>query len=153
MRFSSTGNVYFFFLFAGKTYRLRVSNVGLQSTLNLRIQDHNMTLVEVEGTHTVQNTYSSLYVHAGQSLSVLFTANRPPGVYQITVSTRFAKRALNSSAVLRYAGSSATISEPPPPAGLADDIDFSLDQARSIRFAASPHPDRPFLAMDGRCWY
>lgn len=132
---------------------MRVSNVGLQSTLNLRIQDHNMTLVEVEGTHTVQNTYSSLYVHAGQSLSVLFTANRPPGVYQITVSTRFAKRALNSSAVLRYAGSSATISSPPPPAGLADDIDFSLDQARSIRFAASPHPDRPFLAMDGRCWY
>nr|CAH67167.1 H0211B05.4 [Oryza sativa] len=128
----------------GKTYRLRVSNVGLQSTLNLRIQDHNMTLVEVEGTHTVQNTYSSLYVHAGQSLSVLFTANRPPGVYQITVSTRFAKRALNSSAVLRYAGSSATISEPPPPAGLADDIDFSLDQARSIRTnltASGPRPN------------
>jgi hypothetical protein len=136
--------VYFFFLFAGKTYRLRVSNVGLQSTLNLRIQDHNMTLVEVEGTHTVQNTYSSLYVHAGQSLSVLFTANRPPGVYQITVSTRFAKRALNSSAVLRYAGSSATISSPPPPAGLADDIDFSLDQARSIRTnltASGPRPN------------
>ncbi|EEE61490.1 hypothetical protein OsJ_15776 [Oryza sativa Japonica Group] len=128
----------------GKTYRLRVSNVGLQSTLNLRIQDHNMTLVEVEGTHTVQNTYSSLYVHAGQSLSVLFTANRPPGVYQITVSTRFAKRALNSSAVLRYAGSSATISSPPPPAGLADDIDFSLDQARSIRTnltASGPRPN------------
>uniref|UniRef100_A0A0E0KTW2 Plastocyanin-like domain-containing protein n=1 Tax=Oryza punctata TaxID=4537 RepID=A0A0E0KTW2_ORYPU len=127
----------------GKTYRLRVSNVGLQSTLNLRIQDHNVTLVEVEGTHTVQNTYSSLDVHAGQSLSVLFTANRPGGVYQITISTRFAKRALNSSAVLRYAGSSATISGMPPP-DLANDIDFSLDQARSIRTnltASGPRPN------------
>uniref|UniRef100_A0A0D9W864 L-ascorbate oxidase n=1 Tax=Leersia perrieri TaxID=77586 RepID=A0A0D9W864_9ORYZ len=130
----------------GKTYRLRVSNVALQSTLNLKIQDHNMTLVEVEGTHTVQNTYSSLDVHAGQSLSVLFTANRPAGVYQIAVSTRFAKRALNSTAVLRYAGSSgAPVSGPPPQDGpVNDDLAFSLDQARSIRMnltASGPRPN------------
>ncbi|XP_040379338.1 L-ascorbate oxidase homolog [Oryza brachyantha] len=130
----------------GKTYRLRISNVGLRSTLNVRVQDHNVTLVEAEGTHTVQNTYSSLDVHAGQSLSVLFTANRAAGVYHIAVSTRFAKRALSSTAVLRYASSrsSAYVSGPPPPAGLADDIDFSLDQARSIRTnltASGPRPN------------
>ncbi|KAG8065755.1 hypothetical protein GUJ93_ZPchr0004g39179 [Zizania palustris] len=128
----------------GKTYRMRISNVGLQSTLNFRIHDHNMTLVEVEGTHTVQNAYSSLDVHAGQSLSVLFTANRPAGEYHVVVSTRFAKRALNSTAVLRYAGSSNPVPGPTPEGPANDDFDFSLNQARSIRTnltASGPRPN------------
>jgi hypothetical protein len=116
--------------------------VGLQNTLNVMIQDHNMTLVEVEGTHTVQNSYTSLDVHAGQSLSVLVTADRPVGDYVIAVSTRFANTSLNSTAVLRYAGSTG------PAAGLLpaapSDVDFSLDQARSIRTnltASGPRPN------------
>ena len=41
-----------------KTYILRISNVGVQNSLNFKIAGHRMKLVEVEGTHTVQNTYS-----------------------------------------------------------------------------------------------
>ncbi|KAL6652229.1 hypothetical protein ACP70R_011154 [Stipagrostis hirtigluma subsp. patula] len=126
----------------GKTYRLRISNVGLQNTLNFMIQGHSMTLVEVEGTHTVQNSYSSLDVHAGQSLSVLVTANRPPRQYRIVVSTRFATHALNSTAVLRYAGASR------PASGALHagrgDVHSSLNQARSIRTnltASGPRPN------------
>ncbi|KAF5195744.1 Lon protease-like protein [Thalictrum thalictroides] len=37
----------------GRTYRFRISNVGLQNSLNIRIQGHTMKLVEVEGTHTI----------------------------------------------------------------------------------------------------
>ncbi|SPT19447.1 unnamed protein product [Triticum aestivum] len=126
----------------GKTYRLRVSNVGLRSTLNFMIQDHNVTLVEVEGTHTVQNTYTSLDVHAGQSLSVLFTADRPAGGYHIAVSSRFTNQTLNSTAVLRYAGSTGFSG--PPRALNQSDVDFSLNQARSIRTnltASGPRPN------------
>jgi FtsP/CotA-like multicopper oxidase with cupredoxin domain len=120
---------------AGKTYRLRISNVGLQNTLNIQIQGHKMTLVEVEGTHTVQNAYASLDVHVGQSLSVLFTANRPAKDYRIVVSTRFTNATrLLSTAVVRYAGSSGP-APGPLPAGPGDDVDFSLNQARSIRYA------------------
>lgn len=120
---------------AGKTYRLRISNVGLQTTLNFQIQGHKMTLVEVEGTHTVQNAYASLDVHVGQSLSVLFTANRPAKDYRIVVSTRFTNATrLLSTAVVRYAGSSGP-APGPLPAGPGDDVDFSLNQARSIRYA------------------
>ena len=118
--------------YAGKTYRLRISNVGLQNTLNFRIQEHNMTLVEVEGTHTVQNAYSSLDVHVGQSLSALFTADRPAKDYHIVVSTRFTNATLLSTAVVRYAGSSGPASRSLP-AGPSD-VDFSLNQARSIRY-------------------
>lgn len=137
------------FLCAGKTYRLRISNVGLQNTLNIRIQEHNMTLVEVEGTHTVQNTYSSLDVHVGQSLSVLFTADRPAKDYHVVVSARFTNATLLSTAVVRYAGSSGLASGPLP-AGPTDDVDFSLNQARSIRYThVSTHLDRSTLAVNG----
>ncbi|KAJ6733050.1 MULTI-COPPER OXIDASE [Salix koriyanagi] len=39
----------------GKTYMFRISNVGMSTSLNFRIQGHSMKLVEVEGSHTVQN--------------------------------------------------------------------------------------------------
>jgi FtsP/CotA-like multicopper oxidase with cupredoxin domain len=123
----------FFFFRAGKTYRLRISNVGLQNTLNFLIQGHNMTLVEVEGTHTVQNSYTSIDVHAGQSLSVLFTADRPARDYHVAVSTRFANTTLRSTAAIRYAGSSGPAFDALPDAP-SDDVDFSLNQARSIRY-------------------
>ena len=125
------------FFHAGKTYRLRISNVGLQSTLNFLIQEHCMTApVEVEGTHTVQNSYTSVDVHAGQSLCVLFTADRPARDYRVVVSTRFASATLRSTAVIRYAGSSGPAFEPLPAAAgpSDDDVDFSLNQVRSIRY-------------------
>jgi FtsP/CotA-like multicopper oxidase with cupredoxin domain len=38
---------------AGKTYRLRICNVGIKASLNFRIQGHDMRLVEMDGSHTV----------------------------------------------------------------------------------------------------
>ncbi|KVI02025.1 Cupredoxin [Cynara cardunculus var. scolymus] len=72
----------------GKTYRFRVSNVGLTTSINFRIQGHKLILVEVEGTHSLQNTYDSIDIHLGQSYSVLVTADQPPKDYYIVVSTR-----------------------------------------------------------------
>uniref|UniRef100_A0ACD5UTD7 Uncharacterized protein n=1 Tax=Avena sativa TaxID=4498 RepID=A0ACD5UTD7_AVESA len=128
----------------GKTYRLRISNVGLQNTLNFMIQNHNVTLVEVEGTHTVQNTYSSIDVHVGQSLSVLFTADRPARDYHVAVSTRFTNHTLNSTAVLHYSAGWRVPARGPLPVVNASDVDFSLEQARSIRTnltASGPRPN------------
>ncbi|KAF6172543.1 hypothetical protein GIB67_007056 [Kingdonia uniflora] len=72
----------------GKTYRFRISNVGLQNSLNFRIQNHKLKLVEVEGTHSVQTSYSWLDVHVGQSYSVLVTADQPSQDFYIVVSSR-----------------------------------------------------------------
>ena len=77
---------------AGKTYRFRITNVGLATSLNIRFQGHTMKLVEVEGSHTMQTTYSSLDVHLGQSYSVLLTADQPAFDYAVVVSTRFTTR-------------------------------------------------------------
>ena len=59
---------------AGKTYRFRISNVGTALSFNFRIQNHQMVIVETEGSYTNQITLDSLNVHVGQSYSVLVIA-------------------------------------------------------------------------------
>ncbi|KAL8543413.1 hypothetical protein ACS0TY_004085 [Phlomoides rotata] len=128
----------------GKTYRVRISNVGLRESLNFRIQGHSMKLVEVEGTHTVQTTISSLDVHVGQSYSVLVTTDQPPKDYYIAVSTRFTSQILTTSSILHYTNSRNPVSGPLPPAAPNDDVQWSLNQARSVRTnltASGPRPN------------
>ncbi|KAK1324545.1 hypothetical protein QJS10_CPA01g00858 [Acorus calamus] len=127
----------------GQTYRFRISNVGLTTSINFRIQGHMMKLVEVEGSHTLQNMYSSLDIHLGQSYSVLVTANQPGRDYYIAVSTRFTTRVLTTTAILHYSNSYGPVSGPPP-GGPTIQIDSSLNQARSIRWnltASGPRPN------------
>ncbi|PWZ08442.1 L-ascorbate oxidase [Zea mays] len=129
---------------AGKTYRLRVCNTGIKASLNFRIQGHYMKLVELEGSHTLQDVYDSLDVHVGHCLSVLVDADQAPGDYYMVASTRFIHDAKSASAVIRYAGSSGAPPAPnmtEPPAGWA----WSINQARSFRWnltasAARPNP-------------
>ncbi|CAN6702000.1 unnamed protein product [Malus baccata var. baccata] len=127
----------------GKTYRLRISNVGLTTSINFRIQGHKMLLVEVEGTHSLQNTYSSLDIHLGQSYSVLVTADQPPQDYYIVVSSRFTSQVLSATSILHYSNSAGSVSGPPP-GGPTTQIDWSLEQARSLRrnlTASGPRPN------------
>ncbi|XP_020269063.1 L-ascorbate oxidase homolog isoform X1 [Asparagus officinalis] len=127
----------------GKTYRFRISNVGLATSINVRFQGHAMTLVEVEGSHTVQNTYSSLDIHLGQSCSVLITADQAPLDYYIVVSTRFSSSpALTTSAILHYSNSAGSPMEPPPE-GPSEEIEWSLNQAKSLRWNLSASGSRP----------
>jgi hypothetical protein len=128
---------------AGKTYRLRVCNVGIKSSLNFRIQDHDMKLVEMDGSHTLQDSYDSLDVHVGHCLSVLVDADQKPADYLMVASTRFIVDASSASAVIRYVGSNTppAANVPEPPAGWA----WSLNQWRSFRWnltasAARPNP-------------
>ncbi|KAJ6767384.1 L-ASCORBATE OXIDASE-like protein [Salix purpurea] len=136
-------NGYTFTVDPGKTYRFRISNVGLTTSINFRIQGHKMKLVEVEGSHTLQNTYSDLDIHLGQSYSVLVTADQPVKDYYIVVSSRFTKPVLATTAILHYSNSWQGVSGPIP-SGPTTQIDWSLNQARSIRWnltASGPRPN------------
>ena len=93
-----------------------------------------MTLVEVEGTHSVQANYSSLDIHVGQSYSVLVTVDQSPRDYYIAVSTRFTDPVLTNTAILRYANSAGQVIGPIP--GGPTEIVWSLNQARSIRYVS-----------------
>ncbi|CAK9172158.1 unnamed protein product [Ilex paraguariensis] len=127
----------------GKTYRYRFCNVGLKNSINVRIQGHIMKLVELEGSHTVQNEYESLDVHLGQCYSVLVTADQEPKDYYIVASTRFTKTVLTSTATIHYTNGNGPASPelPEAPVGWA----WSLNQFRSFRWnltasAARPNP-------------
>ncbi|GMI84194.1 SKU5 similar 12 [Hibiscus trionum] len=132
-----------FIMEAGKTYRYRICNVGIKTSLNIRFQGHTMKLVEMEGSHTVQNEYDSLDVHVGQCYTVLVTANQEPRDYYVVASTRFTRREVTTMGIIRYkngkAGASFDI--PRPPVGWA----WSLNQFRTFRWnltasAARPNP-------------
>jgi FtsP/CotA-like multicopper oxidase with cupredoxin domain len=121
------------FILSGKTYKFRVSNVGIATSINFRIQGHVLKLIEVEGAHTLQEIYESIDVHVGQSIAVLVTLNESTKDYFIVASTRFTKPILNTTATLRYAGSNTGASGPLP-IGPTYQIHWSMKQARTIRY-------------------
>ncbi|KAG6389186.1 hypothetical protein SASPL_150645 [Salvia splendens] len=132
-----------FTMLPGKTYRYRFCNVGMRNSINVRFQKHSMKLVEIEGSHTVQNMYDSLDVHLGQCYAVLVTADQAPGDYYLIASTRFTKEVVVARALVRYSGgkSPAPSEMPEAPVGWA----WSLNQFRSQRWnltasAARPNP-------------
>ncbi|KAD4888091.1 hypothetical protein R6Q59_034809 [Mikania micrantha] len=132
----------------GQRYLFRVSNVALTTSINFRIQGHTMTLVEIEGAHTLHESYKSFDLHVGQSASFLVTLNAPAKDYYIVASTRFTKPVLTATGILHYAGSTAKASLPLP-IGPTYQVHWSLKQARTIRWnltanAARPNPQGSF---------
>ncbi|GMI97512.1 SKU5 similar 12 [Hibiscus trionum] len=129
---------------AGKTYKYRICNVGMKTSLNIRIQGHKMKLVELEGSHTIQYDYESLDVHVGQCFGVLVTADQEPMDYYIVASNRFTKRELTVTGVIRYINGKGVASPKLPPAPRGG-WGWSLNQFRTFRWnltasAARPNP-------------
>lgn len=107
--------------------------MGIATSINFRIQGHELKLVEVEGSHTMQDTYESLDVHPGQSVAVLVTLGGSTKDYLIVASTRFTKPILTTIATLRYAGSNTPASQALP-LNASYGFHWSMKQARTIRY-------------------
>ncbi|KAL6128449.1 hypothetical protein ACLB2K_071804 [Fragaria x ananassa] len=136
----------------GKTYLIRISNVGSAWSLNFLIQNHRMVLVETEGSYTNAITLDSLDVHVGQSYSVLVTADQAtsdyymvatPKLVNVTDMTKF------GIGVLHYDSSTTAAGGPLPIGPDPFDIELSINQANSIRWnlttgAARPNPQGSF---------
>ncbi|KAL0299389.1 UNVERIFIED_CONTAM: Monocopper oxidase-like protein SKS1 [Sesamum radiatum] len=133
----------------GKTYRIRVHNVGVSTCLNFRIQNHNLLLAETEGYYTSQQNYTSLDIHVGQSYSFLVTMDQNASSdYYIVASARFVNQSrwqrVTGVAVLHYSNSKGKVAGPlPDPPNDAYDASYSLNQAMSIRQNVSASGARP----------
>ncbi|KAL0400894.1 UNVERIFIED_CONTAM: Monocopper oxidase-like protein SKU5 [Sesamum latifolium] len=133
----------------GKTYRIRVHNVGVSTSLNFRIQNHNLLLAETEGYYTSQQNYTSLDIHVGQSYSFLVTTDQNASSdYYIVASARFVNQSrwqrVTGVAVLHYSNSKGKAAGPlPDPPNDAYDTSYSLNQAMSIRQNVSASGARP----------
>ncbi|XP_009773835.1 monocopper oxidase-like protein SKS1 [Nicotiana sylvestris] len=133
----------------GKTYRVRVHNVGVSTCLNFRIQNHNLLLVETEGYYTSQQNYTSVDIHVGQSYTFLVTMDQNASSdYYIVASPRFVNQSLwqkvTGVAVLHYSNSKGKAAGPlPDPPNDAYDTSYALNQAMSIRQNVSASGARP----------
>ncbi|CAH9121164.1 unnamed protein product [Cuscuta epithymum] len=132
----------------GKTYRLRVHNVGISTSLNFRIQNHNLLLIETEGSYTVQQNYTSMDIHVGQSYSFLVTMDQNPiSDYYILATPRFVNSSIWTKsvgvAILHYSNSQGPAAGPLPDLLGENDKYFSMMQARSVRWNVSASAARP----------
>ncbi|OMO88839.1 Multicopper oxidase, type 1 [Corchorus capsularis] len=135
----------------GKTYMLRISNVGSTLSLNFQIENHTMLLVETEGSYTNQITLNSLDIHVGQSYSVLVTADQNEADFYMVARPKFVDTSIIGLGVLHYS-SSTTRASRSRVVGHEPDVfqpGFSIHQAISIRWnltagAARPVPQGSF---------
>lgn len=133
----------------GKTYRLRVHNVGISTSLNFRIQNHILVLAEAEGHYTIQQNYTDFDIHVGQSYSFLVTMDQNASTdYYTVASARFVNESLwqkvTGVAVLHYSNSKGPASGPlPDPPNDVYDKSRSMNQALSVRQNGSASGARP----------
>lgn len=121
----------------GETYLIRISNVGTEWSINFRIQNHRMLLVETEGSYTSQIMLESLDIHVGQSYSVMVTTNQEEADYYMVASPKMVDAPESSNlvgvGVLHYDDSKKPVSGPLPAGPDPFDLNFSIIQAKSIR--------------------
>lgn len=100
-----------------------------------------MVLVETEGSYTNQIALDSLDVHVGQSYSVLVTADQDDSDYYMVASPKYFNSTTDSNntlvgvALLHYSNSNSNsqLTGPLPAGPDPFDLDFSVNQSRSIR--------------------
>uniref|UniRef100_A0A7N0U6I2 Monocopper oxidase-like protein SKU5 n=1 Tax=Kalanchoe fedtschenkoi TaxID=63787 RepID=A0A7N0U6I2_KALFE len=133
----------------GKTYRIRVHNVGISTSLNFRIQNHPLKLVETEGSYTQQQIYNDFDIHVGQSYSFLVTMDQnATSEFYIVASAVLVDGPLwervTGVGILQYSNLRGSASGPLPPG--PDDRWYksrSMNQALSVRTNGSASGARP----------
>lgn len=153
---------------AGKTYLVRVVNVGAFAGQYLWFEGHNMTVVEVDGVYTQPQTTSMLYLTAAQRCSFLLVGRNDTNAtnYALVASmdiVRVARWTYDCPRILLIVANPKTmfdtlppdlnynatgwlvydVREPRKPATLIDTYD-PLDDAAAL----APFDDMPLLAAD-----
>ncbi|KAF8505410.1 laccase [Russula emetica] len=91
----------------GKRYRFRLVSVSCQPNWIFSIDNHMMTIIEVEGTNVQPLTVDQIQIFAGQRYSFVLNANQPINNYWIRALPNRANDTTDNgvnSAILRYAG-------------------------------------------------
>jgi len=127
----------------GKRYRIRLVNIACDPNYHFSIDNHDLTVIEADGTNTQSLTVSSLTIFVGQRYSFILNANQPEGNYWIRAQPNNAADTsftggLNS-AILRYVG--APIVEPNTTIGPDN---TPLNEVNLRPFTFTPVAGRPF---------
>ena len=77
----------------GLRYRLRFINLSCGPTYSVSIDNHNMTIIEADGTEINPLTVNSFSIFPGQRYSAVITADQPIDNY-CTLTLRLIERLL-----------------------------------------------------------
>merc|ERR1712151_510583 len=122
---------------ANKVYMLRIVNGAMLMGMNVIVEGHVMTVVEIDGQAIKPTNVTSLDIHTGQRVGVLITTDQEPRTYWISISYRLRNVTKHAEAVLHYNHSAGKPNE----ANLVDlqglhpawwDTEFWLAQQRSF---------------------
>ncbi|KAI5120438.1 hypothetical protein M0805_009900 [Coniferiporia weirii] len=128
----------------GKRHRFRIISTSCLPTYQFSIDQHNMTIIETDGTETQPNTVDIITVEPAQRYSVIVTADKPVGNYWIRAipvggdGNPTTVGGVNS-AILRYDG--APVAEPNSTA-VANPV--LMNEANIVPFTNPGAPGEPF---------
>jgi len=97
----------------GKRYRFRLVSISCDPNWEFSIDNHTMTIIEVEGTNVQPLTVDQIQIFAGQRYSFVLNASQPVDNYWIRALPNREGDTTDggvNSAILRYAG--AEIADP-----------------------------------------
>ncbi|PPQ70228.1 hypothetical protein CVT24_013086 [Panaeolus cyanescens] len=128
---------------AGKRYRFRVVNISAYAAFRFSIENHPLTIIEVDGINHVPHTVDGFDVYVGQRYSVVVNCNKPVRNYWIRGPMTLQHSSDNDNldtknvyAVLHYQG--APNAEPTTKAD--DGVDELLEE---YELAALENPGAP----------
>ncbi|KAG6897166.1 hypothetical protein C0992_003672 [Termitomyces sp. T32_za158] len=133
---------------AGKRYRFRIINQSARNVFTMSVDEHDLTIIETDGTPTTPMTVNEIQMLAGQRYSVVLNANQPVANYWINAPFVGGNPAVNPNqnatltrAILRYAG--APIADPLTPMTLGPLNPNALIEAnlRPLVAEAAPTPN------------
>ncbi|KIY47812.1 laccase [Fistulina hepatica ATCC 64428] len=95
----------------GKRYRMRLLNMGCDPNFEFGIDQHNMTIIEVDGINVEKLTVTSIDIYAGQRYSFILYADQAVDNYLIRADPSIGTLGYDggiNSAILRYVGANVT---------------------------------------------
>ncbi|KAG0053230.1 hypothetical protein BGZ83_001468 [Gryganskiella cystojenkinii] len=134
----------------GKRYRLRLINTGALAEFQFSIDQHNLTVIEADGTDLQPVEVQRIPIHVAQRYSAIITANQAKGNYWVrAVMNSFcvgdnAALNLTSTAMVHYAG--APVVDPQAPK--SDSRPWSTGPYIGRCLDLSPDMLKPYVAQD-----
>ncbi|KAK0200620.1 laccase lcc5 [Desarmillaria ectypa] len=91
----------------GTRYRIRMMNIGCDAALTVSIDNHAMTIIEVDGVNHVPYTVDEIQIFVAQRYSFVLNADQEIGNYWIRANPSVGTQGFDggiNSAILRYDG-------------------------------------------------
>eukprot|EP00884_Botryococcus_braunii_P009161 jgi/Botrbrau1/18246/Bobra.0844s0001.1 len=123
----------------GKTYRIRIINVGSLGYLTLVFEGHPVTIIAADGVPVHPLEVDQIDINLGQRYDVLLKADQPVGNYWITAQVQFRTGSPSGYGILRYKGANSSLpsSASPPPDTYPP---WTLDELQEIRSLDTTKP-------------